>query len=639
LGWIGQQRTGVRHVLHAIAVNVVITGVADAVHVQISLPLVLGQRTVVGIVKDAIVIVIIFAGIADSIPIRIALPGIGHQGTIVHGIHVPVVIIVDIGTVVGSIPIRVGPRVIDNAVAIVVQTVTELCGPRIDGRHQRLAILLVLHTVAIIVSITGIPGPIAIKVFLQKVGYQRTVVLLIDNAVAVIVQVLAIAQAVEVAIGEPLISLFVAVIIEAIAKLLCTGINARIERGTVFAIKDTVIVIVGITGIAEAVVVRVDLKWVHHQRTVVKLVGNLVIVIIGVNAVSHCIGVGIREDLVNRTVTVVVQAIAQLLLRFGQRWGLAIHALTVCSTDIDPRHRTQPQTGLAGVAHGKAIIDKAVTVVIQTVTELVDGEHLFNTGTPDPIGTGALTILAQTNTLGAKWAGMTRTHQKTTVRTLIDLPVAIIVKTVTNLISGVLGATLHPPVVAHQHALALETTAKGIAGLVREHVRQAVAVIVHTITDLCTFRIDGALQIVTIPGHLTGVVADRATQTLGHRVRAIGVLVAVQVVQLTSNRPLFIRGVVTVIILAVAQLCRIGIDVTIGIVAVARLGRRKWGHGLAQALEGEVHTPAITILVHLVLLTTLSTRLIHLGVAVVILAIAGFLGKKVHFRITVVAIT
>jgi hypothetical protein len=328
LAGVGEVGTVVLRVEHPVAILVEVARVAVAVAVQIGLEGVERLETVVQRIRDAVAVQVRVAGIADVVLIQIVLLRIVHRRAVVRGIGDGVPILVGLETVGLAVLVRVRETLVGLPVAVVVLAVTGLRAPGERGRVERLAVQLV------------------------------------EDAVVVVIPVHAVGQVVAVGIGEPLVEQRVAIIILAVAGLVCTGMDLRVERRAVLAVRDEVVVVVRVAGIAGRVEVEVHLVPVGLERAVVDDVRDSVPVLVGLETVGNAVPVGIGEPFVALPVAVVVLAVAGLHLGLG---GPAQELAVRASLRSDA---SAEGVALDALLAPRPLVHLVVAVVVVAVAEL-----------------------------------------------------------------------------------------------------------------------------------------------------------------------------------------------------------------------------------------------------------------------------
>jgi hypothetical protein len=225
--------------------------------------------------------------------------------------------------------------------------------------------------------------------------------------IIVIVRVHAVGEAVVVEVGELRVDVSVTVVVDAIADLVGLRVGVRVEGTTVGAVDHSVVVIVWVTDVSNAVtvevrlacvgvkgavvldiwdpigvrviitgitgpiVVRVELKRVWDVWADIDCVIDPVPVIVVVGAVCDSVAVHVREALIDRVVAVVVDPVTHLQREggFARVFGGAITDVggpIVVIIDVD----TVDQAIVIGVRLAR--VRDAIAIVVDSVTDVFE---------------------------------------------------------------------------------------------------------------------------------------------------------------------------------------------------------------------------------------------------------------------------
>ena len=220
----------------AVAVDVAVAGIADAVVIEIGLVVVRHTRTIVGVVVHAVIVVVEVAGVAQSVVVQVLLARVRDAAAVVNVVGNAVVVLVSVAGVADAVMVDVGL-----------------------GRvgHGRTIVERIQHAVAVHVGLAHVAQPIRIRVMLVRIGDQRTVVGGVGHAVIVVVVVAGVAHAVAVGVGLVVIGDIDAVV-AGIAEGVAVGVFLA-GVGHVAAVVD---------GRIHAVAIRVDNRRSDRHRQV-----------------------------------------------------------------------------------------------------------------------------------------------------------------------------------------------------------------------------------------------------------------------------------------------------------------------------------------------------------------------------------
>jgi len=236
----------------AISVQVSVTGIPEAIPVQVSLPAICRLGTVVLLVVVAIPILVRVTGIAKTVAIHVKLGWVEEVEAVVENVGDPI-----------SIFVRV----------------TE-----------------VTNAILILVSLLGIIENGAV---VNPIWHIITIVILVD----------AIGDAIPIGIGKSLIGLAVTIIIKPVANFVGTWVDAGIQGNTILRIGDLVVIIVGVAKVTLAVQVEIFLRGVSYVLAVVDGVRYTITVLVTFQAISSAISVSIGIAFVGLAIAVVVQSV------------------------------------------------------------------------------------------------------------------------------------------------------------------------------------------------------------------------------------------------------------------------------------------------------------------------------------------
>jgi len=263
------------HLWNTVPVAIRVADVAQAVLVDIGLVRVSECWAVVSGVGLAVAVKVRVAGVADVVAVRVLLIRVGDHRAVVSGVGLAVAVKVGVAGVADVVAVRVLLiRVGDHravvsgvglAVAIEVR-IASVADP-VDIRvllirvgDHRAVVGGVGLAVAIEVVGTSVADPVAIRVLLVGIGCELAVVNAVKDPIVVVVGINAVGLAVVVVVVEALVDAAVAVVVHAVAHLPSFMMNARDERLTIRHVGVAVVVVVVIALVAGAIEVTVGLS-------------------------------------------------------------------------------------------------------------------------------------------------------------------------------------------------------------------------------------------------------------------------------------------------------------------------------------------------------------------------------------------
>ena len=554
--------------LHAVPVQI---------HVQV--PGLAASRALA--VRDVVAVVVLAVADLDG-----EVVDIGIQGRAVRGVELPVVVVVRIAFVAHPVPVRV-----------------HLGG--VVGVHA--VVVLVGHAVAVLVPVARVSDPVVIKVRLGGVRDQGAVVRVVRDAVPVVVVVACVAVPVPVRVllvGVRCVGAVVQCVGDAVAVLLPL-LDAREPAAEV-------------AGVPEAVPIRVRLVRVGDLGAVVVHVVHAVVVVVGIHAVRHPVVGEVRVALVGDAVAVVVQPVADL-------GGRPLHRVALLGLPVEAvQDRVE---ALAQATGGLALflVDIPVAVVVDAVADL-------EPRTLEGVAEHQEAVLAVVHRVEALAQAADRLAEA-----VVDDAVAVVVDVVADLLPlgvdergqgvAVFVVGVAVVVVVRVHAVSYPV----LVGVHEPLVDEAVAVVVDAVAELLRVGVDVGVQggaVVRVSGEVVVVVVVARVPDavevkvflsrvgdLGAVVKAVGHAVAVVIVGhavgdavAVGVREVLVRVAVAVVVLAVAGLLGRTLE---GIAAVGRA----------------VHAVRDRLLALPLAAGGLSEALVGVAVAVVVLAVAGLLGR------------
>ncbi len=247
------------------------------------------QWFAVGDVVLSVPVVIAVAGVPHAVKVRVQLQSVSREGAQVDCVGNAVAVIVRVHAIGQAVLIKVGVAVVHNAVAVVVNGVTDFRCVGISFWFQRRTVEQVGHPVVVVVGVTCVAVDIPVCVLLVRVGIVHAVVHAVGHAVTICIVFATIGNTISVCIGKPLVGLTVAVVVFAVAHFRRARMHLFVCRAAVVGVGVTVIVIVRVAHVALTVEVGVQLVFVGQCGAVVQVIEQPVAVVIHVYAVSFAV--------------------------------------------------------------------------------------------------------------------------------------------------------------------------------------------------------------------------------------------------------------------------------------------------------------------------------------------------------------
>jgi len=173
--------------------------------------------------------------------------------------------------------------------------------------------------------------------------------------------------------AKPFVYVIIAVIVNAVALLICTGEDVSFVWLAVLTVIDAIVVVIGVTDVAELVKVVICLVWVRYVGAVVLIVRYAISIVICGNAICDTILVGIVEPLIDGPVAVVIFSVAKFLFRSGHRVALL---------DIPVRANIDGVLANSFTASDapQSFVNVAVAIVVLAVAGLGNGRRSVTIG-------------------------------------------------------------------------------------------------------------------------------------------------------------------------------------------------------------------------------------------------------------------
>jgi hypothetical protein len=576
---------------------------------------------------------------------------------------------------------------VDLVVAIVVDLVVDLFGIGVDGGVGVVAVVFDAEAVVVIVGARA--ASIAGVAEARVAGVTLAGGILVDGAVAVGVHTVAVVVDGHARVGTRIEVVAVGVDLAETSGCRVAGQaqgRTRSEAVTVVVlvpdhgcvvVGDAVAVLIhlitgldriGVDGVVEIVAVGV----VRHVAGAGGIAG--LVAAVGVVAVAVTVGVrevGRHDPLVGATVAVVVLAVAALA-----GGGVDVRAGVVAVRGIGDvaRGLLAGRGGAGSIAvaveviiripgarvGSVVVVHRAITVVVHAVADLGGrGAHrvvgVVTVGVVQDVVGGLLAgHLVVRGIAVAVAVGIVVPGAGIGAGAGIRGPVAVVVDVVAHLGGGGVDRSL--PIVTvrcvgdiARGLVALDIGGAGVAVAVtvaigvpgrgvrgRVLVDGAVAVVVHAVADLGGVGVHRSVEVVAVRGVRNVGAAGAAGRVARVAVVTESIGVGVGVPGAGIERVVVIHRPVAVVVHAVADLVGVGIDGGVGVVAVVVVAEVPGGLGTgAGLLEGVAVTVAVEIIVGVV-----GDQQILVGgtVAVVVLAVADFLGAGVVVGVGVVAV-
>ncbi len=467
---------------------------------------------------------VIAVGIDRDVPSRL---GTGHLAGVVIPIAVPV-------------DVRVPDRLVDCATVDV-------------------AVAVVVHTVALLIRARVHPGDGVVTV--RGVGDVPSRHIAVLNGVGHVS--VAVPVGVRVPGGRDLVDLTVAVVVDAVAQLVGTGIHSRVRVVTVIAAGvPTHRDVTGDEGIAPiAMPIQVGIGIPGERVDGAVLVGHAIAVVV------HAVALLVRAREDPRVGVVTVRGVGDVAAGLITGIGGFIHVPIVVSIGIRVPDRLVD----------RSTVDVAVAVVVDAVALLV------HTGF-DP-SVGVVTVLAGrepiTVIVGAATGPVTVVVRGVGAVELFGTRVDTVVVVIAVIgFTGVANRCItgndhdgHIPIAV---PVGVRVPGERVDGAVL--VGHAIAVVVHAIAPLVRTGVDPDLGVIAVRG-VGNVPSGQVTGVGGVTHVPIAVPVGVRVPDLHVDR-IVVDVAVTVVVDTIALLVRTGVDPSVGVVTVG---------GVADVPRGE-HT-------------------------------------------------
>lgn len=269
---------------NVVPVAVLVAGVAVAVAVRIRLGHVHDTGAIVVPVHDAIAVVVRIARVAHRVAVQVLLVRVRDERTVVRAVEVAVVVVVGVDAVRPHVRVRVREGLVRGARAVVVDAVARLDLADPDLRVEVGAVRDVRIEVAVVVRVAGVAArhglvdvvDVGVGVDLILVRHERTVVgrvqdtipvfvILARVALAVLVEVLLAGVRDQIArvvvVQDPVVVVVGVALVSAVLRGVCVQLVLVLDQGAVVhGVELQVAVVVLVTGVADAVAVRVELR-------------------------------------------------------------------------------------------------------------------------------------------------------------------------------------------------------------------------------------------------------------------------------------------------------------------------------------------------------------------------------------------
>ncbi len=196
----------------------------------------------------------------------------------------------------------------------------------------------------------------------------------------------------------------------------------------------------------------------------------------------------VGHALVDLTVAVIVDRVADLVRgRTGN--SVAGGAQAIARAHLLPLGQAGALTRGAGDVDGKAVVGRAIAVLVHAIALFGPGADLADTRAEAPVDAGLRPGPTQAHALRSGQAGVAGLLERGVVPRLVDIAVAVVVESVAGLdqaVSGLGRATRAPIGVTLDHAFGAAGTGANEAGLAEAKpvVSHAVAVIIQAIAGL-----------------------------------------------------------------------------------------------------------------------------------------------------------
>ena len=332
----------------AVAVTVVVTGVAELVVVGVGLVVVGDVDAVVVDVGDLVAIEVRVADVAEAVLVLVhliaqVLRTVRNEGAVVLTVEDLVVVVVVITLVPQTVLVGIG-----------------LIGVRVQGA----VVIAVLHIVVVVIRVTGVALPVLVVVGLVLVGDLAAVVLVVEDAVAVGVVFAGVTDAVVVAV-----------------RLIGVG-----HEGTVVdAVGHVVAVVVVVASVPQTIPIGVELVGVvgrppvtvGERRAVLGDIGPRAVVATGRARLGVLVGHLVARHVVG---VAVADAIVVIVIVTGVAASVEIHvslddAALSDAEDPDRRAHELRVAGLGRVDVGAVDVGDAVLAEVKEVVRVAVGRR------------------------------------------------------------------------------------------------------------------------------------------------------------------------------------------------------------------------------------------------------------------------
>jgi len=166
-----------------------------------------------------------------------------------------------------------------------------------------------------------------------------------------------------------------------------------------------------------------------------------------------------------------------------------------------------------------------------------------------------------------------------------------------------------------------------------------VAVVIDPVAILGGPGVHVGVHVVAVPGNLCGVRFRRIAQAARIRRQPEPVVIEVPIVGDASEGVRLVDDSVAVVVHAIASFLCGRVDLNIGVIAVAPSLRQVGSDGSTQTLGIAAYAEAIEIIISIVYSTASGPCLVHLPIAVVVLAVAQFRRAGANIGIIVITVS
>jgi hypothetical protein len=370
------------------------------------------------------------------------------QRLAVRSIFVPVTIVIRVDAVFETVEIVVGEAFVKGTVAVIIGAVTDLFSLGKDIGVKWCAVLRVRAPVPIAIEVARIASAVFVLVFLGKVGHQRTVVVLVIEAVAVDVQVAEVTQSVTVQI-----------------------VLSGIEEGwaSIYAIRDPVTVRIGVAKIAGAVAVTVSLPRVHLGGAIVYAIFHSIPIEVLVYAIGNSIVVRVEVALIRHIVAVVVHAVAQLG-GAGECRGITRQTILLVQEAVVIIVWVDAVRKRIKIGIDETLVHQAVAIVIEGVAYLLCSrvDLLVQGGAIIPVARLVIVVVRVAGVAGHIQVGVQLVGIGHTRAVVLEIEDAIAIFVVFQAVGDAIQVGILEPIVHHVVAIVVQPVANfrlGVSGI------------------------------------------------------------------------------------------------------------------------------------------------------------------------------